>query len=127
MFLRGVLEEFIFFIKGETDTNQLMNKKVNIWKGNTTRDFIDSVGLNYAEGVMGPMYGYQWRFFNAPYSVDINGIPFKPNGGVDQLRNVIHLIKNDPMSRRILLTAYNPAQASQGVLYPCHSIIVQFM
>ena len=75
---------------------------------------------------MGPMYGYQWRFFNAPYSVDVNGLPFQPKGGIDQLKNIIHLIRNEPDSRRILMTAYNPSQAEQGVLYPCHSIIIQF-
>ena len=56
-----------------------MDKKVNIWKGNTTRDFIDSVGLNKASGD-GSDVRLSMAFFNAPYSVDINGIPFKPNG-----------------------------------------------
>lgn len=126
MFLRGILEEFVFFIRGDTDTTYLTDRKVNIWKGNTTKEFIDACGLDYAEGIMGPMYGYQWRFFNAPYDIDVDGTPFKPRGGVDQLTNVIHLIKNDPMSRRILMTAYNPEQAPEGVLYPCHSIIIQF-
>jgi len=50
----------------------------------------------------------------------------KPEGGVDQLANVISLIKDDPTSRRILLTTYNPSQADEGVLYPCHSIVSQF-
>ena len=126
MFIRGIIAEFIFFIKGQTDTTILSDQEVNIWKGNTTREFIDNKGLPYNVGVMGPMYGYQWRFFNAPYSIDVNGRPFKPKGGVDQLSNVLHLIKNDPTSRRILLTSYNPSQAEEGVLYPCHSIIVQF-
>jgi thymidylate synthase len=50
----------------------------------------------------------------------------QPRSGVDQLQNVIELIRTDPMSRRIILTSFNPRQAWQGVLYPCHSLIVQF-
>lgn len=126
MFMRGIIEEFIFFINGKTDSSELSKKKVRIWEGNTTKEFIENRGLDYAEGVMGPMYGYQWRFYNAEYKVDENGRPLQPQGGFDQLANVVNLIKNDPNSRRILLTAYNPAQAEQGVLYPCHSITVQF-
>ena len=126
MFLRGIIEEFIFFINGETNSNLLSEKKVRIWEGNTTEEFIKNKGLPYSKGIMGPMYGYQWRFFNAPYDIDVKGIPFKPKGGIDQFQNVLNLIRNDPKSRRILMTAYNPAQAEQGVLYPCHSIVIQF-
>ena len=126
MFLRGILEEFIFFINGETDSTILSEKNVKIWEGNTTREFIESRNLNYAQGVMGPMYGYQWRFYNAPYKVDESGKPIPSEGGVDQLANVVELIKNDPNSRRILLTSYNPCQSEEGVLYPCHSITIQF-
>ena len=50
----------------------------------------------------------------------------RQNQGIDQLKNTIELIKTDPQSRRILLTDYNPLQAEQGVLYPCHSLIIQF-
>ena len=121
MHLRGIVEELLFFIRGETDCNILKQKGVNIWNGNTTREFIDSRGLNYTEGFMGPMYGYQWRNFNKPYLYS-----GQDNTCVDQLKNVVELIKNDPGSRRILLTSYNPSQAEQGVLYPCHSITIQF-
>lgn len=126
MFLRGIVEEFLFFLRGETDTTYLSEKKVRIWEGNTTKEFISNRGLDYAEGVMGPMYGYQWRFYNAPYTTNENGRPIKSDGGIDQLKNVINTINNDPYSRRILMTSYNPSQAEQGVLYPCHSITIQF-
>ena len=69
MFFRGIVEELLFFIRGETDSNILENKKINIWKGNTNRTFLDSVGKQYRkEGYMGPMYGYQWRYFNSTYN-----------------------------------------------------------
>ena len=126
MFLRGIVEEFIFFINGRTNTKELEEKGVNIWKGNTSREFLNSKNLPYAEGVTGPMYGYQWRHFNAPYYLNSDRTTYSPTGGIDQLANVINLIKNDPNSRRILMTSFNPSQAELGVLYPCHSITVQF-
>ncbi len=126
MFIRGIIEELLFFLRGDTDTKILEEKGVNIWKGNTTKEFIKSRKLPYAEGVMGQLYGYQWRFFNTPYKLDSEGRPLKPEGGVDQLANVVKLIKEDPKSRRILMTSFNPEQADMGVLYPCHTIVAQF-
>ena len=127
MFIRGVIEEFLFFLRGDTNSTVLSEKGIKIWEANTSKEFILSVGLPYSNGVMGPMYGYQWRFFNSPYTLDENGIPTGSNqGGIDQLADVVNLIKTDPNSRRILMTAYNPAQAKLGVLYPCHSIMIQF-
>jgi dihydrofolate reductase/thymidylate synthase len=124
MFIRGIIEELLFFLRGETDSKILEDKNVNIWKGNTSRYFLDSLNMNNRkEGLMGPMYGYQWRFFNAKYNEE-NGKNLE--NGIDQLENVINLINNDPYSRRILLTSYNPCQSDKGVLYPCHSVICQF-
>lgn len=105
LFARGVIEELLFFIRGNTNSKLLEEKNVNIWKGNTSRAFLDSKNLkDYPEGEMGPMYGYQWRNFN----------------GVDQLKNCLNLIKNDPNSRRIMVTAYNPSVSDKCVLDPCH-------
>lgn len=118
MFFRGIVEELLFFLRGDTDSKILEEKKINIWKGNTSKEFLEDRGLNYEPGIMGPMYGYQWRRFGATYGT--------VDKGIDQLANVINLIKNDPGSRRIIMTDYNPSQAEEGVLYPCHSIIIQF-
>ena len=124
MFTRGIIEELLFFLRGDTDTNILKEKNVNIWNGNTNREFLDSLGMtNRREGVMGPMYGYQWRHYNAPY--DEEGACPKEKG-IDQLAYVIHLINNQPKSRRILMTAFNPVQLFEGVLPPCHSVVLQF-
>ena len=124
MFFRGIVEELLFFLRGDTNTRLLEDLKVNVWKGNTSRQFLDSIGQKERkEGVMGPMYGYQWRSFNAVYDEE-NARPFEP--GFDQLQNVIDTIRSDPGSRRILMTTYNPLQVDQGVLPPCHSIILQF-
>jgi dihydrofolate reductase/thymidylate synthase len=123
MFLRGIFEELKFFLLGQTDNKILKDKNVHIWDGNTSKEFIEKCNLPYQENDLGPMYGYQWRFFNAEYT-DCNTDYI--GQGCDQLLDVINLIKNDPFSRRILMTSYNPAQAKEGVLYPCHGISIQF-
>lgn len=120
MFTRGVIEELLFFLRGETDSKILEDKNVNIWKGNTSRDFLDSKGFkDYQEGEMGPMYGYQWRSFNRLYVKD-------SQRGLDQLQKLVREIRSDPFSRRHLMTTYNPLQVEEGVLYPCHSVMLQF-
>lgn len=128
MFTRGIIEEFLFFLRGDTNTSILSDKNVKIWEGNTNKDFISKHGLPYAEGIMGPMYGYQWRSFGRPYTLDSEGRPIdiKENEGIDQLKKLVDEIKTNPYSRRLLMTTYNPAQAEEGVLYPCHSIVTQF-
>lgn len=123
VFMRGIFEELMFFLKGQTNSKILEEKQVNIWKPNTTKEFIDKCGLPYDEGDMGPMYGWNWKHFGADYvdcKTDYTG------KGYNQLEYVMNLLKNDPYSRRILLTTYNPASAGKGVLYPCHSLIIQF-
>lgn len=121
MFWKGIVEELLFFIRGDTNTTKLSSKGIHIWEGNTSREFLDKMGFNYEVGEMGPMYGYQWRYFNKPYPKNNSN-----NKGIDQLKKVIEEIKNNPTSRRLLLTDFNPAQVDQGVLYPCHSLIIQF-
>ena len=113
MFWKGIVEELLFFIRGDTNTKKLSNKGIHIWDKNTSSDFLKTNHLNYKEGEMGPMYGYQWRTFNG-------------ENGIDQLSNIIELIKKEPHSRRLLITDFNPLQVHLGVLYPCHSIIIQF-
>ncbi|VVU95501.1 Thymidylate synthase [seawater metagenome] len=121
MYWKGIVEELLFFIRGDTDSKILSNKGVKIWQGNTSKEFLNSRGLgNYEEGFMGPMYGYQWRYFNKPYQKDT------VEKGIDQLQYCIDLIKSDPTNRRIMMIAYNPCQLKESVLAPCHSIVVQF-
>lgn len=124
MFWKGIVEELLFFLRGDTDSTHLEEKGIKIWSGNTNRKFLDSHGFNERDtGVMGPMYGYQWRNFGAEYD-EKTARSVQP--GVDQLKEVIDQIRDDPHSRRHLMVDYNPAQAKQGVLYPCHSIVLQF-
>ncbi|PJF18787.1 putative thymidylate synthase [Paramicrosporidium saccamoebae] len=106
-FFRGVLEELLWFIRGDTNGNHLADRGVHIWDGNGSRQYLDSIGLSHREeGDLGPVYGFQWRHFGAKYidmHTDYTG------QGVDQLQNVIDTIKNNPCDRRIILSAWNPA------------------
>jgi dihydrofolate reductase/thymidylate synthase len=123
MFLRGIFEELMWFLRGQTNSKILEEKKVNIWKGNTTEEFIKSMNLDYAEGDVGNMYGFQWKHFGTDYHGCDKDYT---NKGYDQIEYVLNLLRNDKYSRRILMTTYAPDKAYQGVLYPCHGIVVQF-
>lgn len=117
---RPCFEELFWFIRGCTDNAKLQEKNVSIWDGNSTREFLDSRGLyNHAVGDLGPVYGFQWRHFNAKYidrNTDYTG------QGVDQLQNIIDDLKNEDTrsSRRHILTAWNPCQLDDMALPPCH-------
>lgn len=118
-------EELRWFIRGSTSNHELQQKNVHIWDDNSTREFLDSRGLQHrAEGDLGPVYGHQWRHFNAPYvdcTTDYGG------QGIDQLQNIINDLK-DPASRssrRLVMSAWNPQQLDEMALPPCH-ILVQF-
>lgn len=119
------LKELLWFISGNTDNNVLKNQKVNIWNGNASKDFMESRGLShYREGDLGPIYGFQWRHFNAEYSGCDNNYDDK---GVDQLSKIIDMLKDEKerYSRRIILSAWNPQQLDEMALPPCH-ILAQF-
>jgi len=119
---RPCFEELFWFISGSTDNRLLQEKNVSIWNGNSTREFLDSRGLyDRAVGDLGPVYGFQWRHFNATYidrTIDYEG------DGVDQLQNIIDDLKNEDTrsSRRHILTAWNPCQLDEMALPPCHMI-----
>ncbi|KAI0683857.1 thymidylate synthase, partial [Cytidiella melzeri] len=117
-FLRGILEELLWFVRGATDSKLLSAKGVKIWDGNGSREFLDKRGLHHRrEGDLGPVYGFQWRHFGAKYEdcdKDYTG------EGVDQLKECIRKIKEDPTDRRIILSAWNPADIPYMALPPCH-------
>jgi dihydrofolate reductase/thymidylate synthase len=118
VFWRGVAEELLWFVAGETNANKLADKNIHIWDGNGSREYLDSIGLTEREvGDLGPVYGFQWRHFGAEYT---NMHADYAGKGVDQLAEVIHKIKNNPTDRRILLTAWNPAALKEMALPPCH-------
>ena len=119
------LRELLWFIKGDTSNKRLRSQNVNIWNQNGTRDFLDSRGLyNNDEDDLGPIYGFQWRHFNAKYN---NCDSDYKNQGIDQLQEIITQLKDKSMrnSRRLIMTAWNPCQINEMALPPCH-ILCQF-
>lgn len=123
VFYRGIIHELLWFLKGETNIRPLVLMGVNIWndwpfanyqrssdyQGEDVNQFIEKIKEDelfaIKFGDLGPVYGKQWRDFY----------------GVDQISQVIHQIKTDPFSRRIIVMAYNPAQTDNMALPPCHS------
>ncbi|KAG2526443.1 hypothetical protein JM16_003834 [Phytophthora kernoviae] len=118
VFWRGVAEELLWFISGDTSAHTLQQKDIHIWDGNGSREYLDSRGLQSREvGDLGPVYGFQWRHFGAKYTdmhADYTG------QGVDQLAEVIHKLRTNPTDRRIVLSAWNPADLNEMALPPCH-------
>jgi dihydrofolate reductase/thymidylate synthase len=123
IFLRGVFEELMFFLTGDTNTNHLKEKGINIWNANTNREFLDSVNLqHYNVGDIGTAYSFQFRHYNAEYKGFNEDYTDK---GIDQFMNLIQDIITNRYSRRLLMTTYNPSQIHQGPLPPCHGIVIQ--
>lgn len=119
------LKELLWFIRGKMDNHILKEQNVHIWDGNTTPEFKKEYGVEHlGEDDLGPVYGHQWRFFNADY---VNKNYNYDGQGVDQLQEVIDQLK-DPKkrnSRRLIISAWNPCQIQEGVLPPCH-VLFQF-
>ena len=117
-------KELMWFVKGSTSNHELKKQNVHIWDANGSREFLDSRNLPYEEDDLGPVYGHQWRHFNANYSnchEDYKGT------GVDQLQNVISMLKDPTQrnSRRMVISAWNPCQLDEMALPPCH-VLFQF-
>ena len=119
------LKELLWFISGSTDNSILQKQNVKIWNGNASREFLDENNLKHLqENDLGPIYGHQWRHFNAPYKDCKTDYTSQ---GVDQIQNIINIL-NDPSkrtSRRIIMSAWNPCQLNEMALPPCH-VLVQF-
>jgi dihydrofolate reductase/thymidylate synthase len=116
VFWRGIVEELLWFIRGETNTKILEEKGINIWKENSSKKYLFNKGfLNYEEGDIGPGYGFQWRNCGAEYK-SLNN-----NKGIDQIKNVINSIKSNPYSRRHIINAWNVNDIDKMVLPPCHA------
>jgi len=113
-----VLRELLWFISGSTSIKSLQKNNIHIWDKNASKEFLESRGLNnYQEGELGPVYGFQWRHIGAKYYTKPSSYK---NKGIDQLKLLIKMIKEDPTSRRLILTAWNPIDINKMALPPCH-------
>jgi len=116
---KTILRELLWFLSGSTDNNDLQANKVHIWDQNA-EEYASRSDLE--KGDLGPVYGFQWRYFGATYetsSSDYRGT------GIDQIKYIIDEIRSDPTSRRLLLSAWNPVDIPHMALPPCH-VMVQF-
>jgi thymidylate synthase len=115
---KSIIHELLWFLRGDTNANNLKEVGVNIWNGNTTREFLDSRGLTeYPVGDIGAGYGFQWRHSGAEYKTcndDYTG------QGFDQILYIINELKTNPTSRRLYMTAWNPSFLNKMALPPCH-------
>ena len=98
--LKSIIYELLWFLRGVPHVHWLQEHGVRIWN-----EWAD------ADGELGPVYGHQWRSWP-----DYNG------GTIDQIQNVVDMIKNHPDSRRMMVTAWNPAEVEQMALPPCHCL-----
>ena len=141
VFFRGIVEELLWFLRGSTDANELKNKNINIWNGNSSREYLDSIGLNdYNEGELGPVYGWQWRNFGKKYisqhtspvsstidngdNNDNNDNNDNSYSGYDQIKYILTELLKDNNSRRAVLSAWNPQDLSKMALPPCHILYI---
>ena len=98
--LESIIYELLWFLRGDTNVHYLQEHGVRIWN-----EWADE------NGDLGPVYGHQWRSWP-----DYNG------GTIDQIQNVLDLIRNHPDSRRMIVSAWNPAEVEQMALPPCHCL-----
>ena len=124
MFVRGVFGELKWFLNGQTDSKILENERINIWKGNSSRAFLDANGKSdYPEGECGPIYGFQWRHFGAAWDKSKKDYAGE---GIDQVSQVIESLQNDPYSRRHIISGWNVSDLKKMCLVPCH-VLYQFL
>jgi thymidylate synthase len=123
MFIRGVFAELQWFLNGDTNSKTLESQGVNIWKGNSSRAYLNNHNLtNYQEGECGPIYGHQWRSWSAPYVI---GKSQYRGEGIDQVQKCIDSLRNDPFGRRHIISGWNVDQLDEMALPPCH-VLYQF-
>lgn len=118
---KSIVYELFWFLSGSTHVDYLQENGVRIWNEWSTAE--QTARFNRPAGDLGPVYGHQWRNYGA--TKDENGI--YNNDGIDQISQVIEQIKNNPNSRRLIVSGWNPAEAEQVALPPCHTLFQFFV
>ena len=119
---RFSFEEMWMFLKGETNTKTLEEKGIYFWKGNTSREFLDSRNLDdFPEGSLVAAYSSQWRGFGkfSDKYMTYEQIMAGEGEGIDQLKTLLHTLKEDKYSRRMVVSLWNPAEEDLMPLTPC--------
>lgn len=112
----SIVHELLWFLSGSTNAEDLQKRGVRIWNEWATAE--QTARFGRAEGDLGPVYGHQWRNFGATLREDGS----YANDGFDQVRWLIDEIRKNPSSRRLIVTGWNPAEASLVALPPCHTL-----
>jgi thymidylate synthase len=114
--LRSIIHELLWFLRGETHVASLQAEGVRIWDEWATQE--QTARFGRAAGDLGPIYGHQWRNFGATPRPDGTWA----SDGVDQIRGLLRQIRETPWSRRLIVSAWNPREADQVALPPCHTL-----
>ena len=114
--LKSIIHELLWFLRGDTHVQSLQEAGVRIWNEWATAEQTARFGRK--EGDLGPVYGHQWRNFGASKDEEGN----YRRDGIDQIQNALDLIRNSPQSRRIIVSGWNPVEANQVALPPCHTL-----
>lgn len=118
---KSIVYELFWFLSGSTHVDYLQENNVRIWNEWATAE--QTARFNRPAGDLGPIYGHQWRNYGATKREDGS----YENDGVDQITQVIEQIKNNPNSRRLIVSGWNPAEAEQVALPPCHTLFQFFV
>ncbi|KAA0913152.1 thymidylate synthase [Psychrobacter sp. ANT_WB68] len=118
---KSIVYELFWFLSGSTHVDYLQENGVRIWNEWATAE--QTARFNRPAGDLGPVYGHQWRNYGA--TKDENGI--YNNDGIDQITQVVEQIKNNPNSRRLIVSGWNPGEAEQVALPPCHTLFQFFV
>lgn len=118
---RSIVIELLWFLKGDTNVQYLKDNKVSIWDEWATAE--QTARFGRLEGELGPVYGHQWRNFGATQNED--GV-YQQNG-FDQIQWLVNEIKTNPNSRRLIVSGWNPNEASKVALPPCHTLFQFFV
>lgn len=119
--MKSITYELFWFLKGDTNVKYLQDNKVRIWNEWSTAE--QTARFGRPEGELGPIYGHQWRNYGATKAEDGS----YNQDGVDQITEVIEQIKNNPNSRRLIVSGWNPAESTQVALPPCHTLFQFFV
>ena len=118
---KSIVYELFWFLSGSTHVDYLQENNVRIWNEWATAD--QTARFNRPAGDLGPIYGHQWRNYGATKRKDGS----YENDGVDQITDVIEQIKTNPNSRRLIVSGWNPKEADQVALPPCHTLFQFFV
>mgnify|MGYP001248062807 FL=1 len=122
---KSIVYELLWFLSGSTHVDYLQQNNVRIWNEWATAE--QTARFNRPAGDLGPVYGHQWRNYGATKNTDESDNNVYNDDGVDQISQLIEQIKTNPNSRRLIVSGWNPSEASQVALPPCHTLFQFFV